>query len=305
MQTFRAVRPGEEPPAFRRVPCTGPSEAAAESDVPAWISPWGVASLCCAALALITSTALGIRWLTLLVAAVGIIVVVVGVYSTGESRDTKDRVWLSVGGGLNGLVLCVALFVPGLLNSWWWIDTSAPTNDPNHQVVVPYDDPLAPGRQPVDDEWADAASEAVRQNDALVRLQSVKIGPLKGRGSRKYLLVHFRLANCGREQIIKFDGFVNNAHRLVLTSESGQAYPLLEQRKRKPTKAPAVFEESSESAFELLPTMPQDLLLVFEAPPSSFEPLRLEVPSSAWGRNGVCRLRIAAPFEFVLPGKKP
>jgi len=111
------------------------------------------------------------------------------------------------------------------------------------------------------------------------------------------VLVHLRLANCKHERTIPVEGFGSDTHRPVLTDETGRSYTFLEQRPRKPAKGDPVFEASGPRAAKLSSLARQDYLLVFSPAPSKFEVLKLELPASAWGRDGVCKLRIPRPFD--------
>ena len=48
-----------------------------------------------------------------------------------------------------------------------------------------------------------------------------------------------------------------------------------------------------------------DVLLVFDYPLPQLEAVKLQVPSSAWGRTGICRFRINGAFEAPLPEATP
>jgi hypothetical protein len=60
-------------------------------------------------------------------------------------------------------------------------------------------------------------------------------------------------------------------------------------------EGPPAFEDVGDQAVELKEDDRQDLLLLFEAP-SRVEILKLEVPTSAWGRDGRCKFHIAGLF---------
>jgi hypothetical protein len=93
-----------------------------------------------------------------------------------------------------------------------------------------------------------------------------------------------------------------------LKDESGQVYNLVEQQKRvRAGQRDPYYETIKEpTVFELRPhsmTVSQDLLLVFAEAglAKDFKPLQLEVPCSAWGRQGTCKFRIAAPYKSRFP----
>jgi hypothetical protein len=199
--------------------------------MPAWASPWGLAAFGFGVLGLFLAAIVQIRLLTVVLAALGLAALTRGWVVTKGKRQTKDQVWLSLGGVLCGGLFLLSVFAPGILNHRWAIDTAVARIDPNKLEVA------ARGRldekKPLTaDDWVDAATEVIFQHDAVVRLESVKVGPLEDKGAASYLLVHFRLVNIGREQIIKFQGFSNPSHLPVLKDNSGRSYAFLEQRPR-------------------------------------------------------------------------
>jgi hypothetical protein len=127
----------------------------------------------------------------------------------------------------------------------------------------------------------------------------------------RYLLVHLRLAICRRENTITVEGFGSDKPPPALTADGGHSHTFREARPRKPARGTVpVFDPSTPQAATLGPGAPgpfppeyQDYLLVFTAPPSRFEPARLEVPASAWGGNGACRFRLSGLFDLV--NRKP
>jgi hypothetical protein len=309
-QSFEAVDPDKEPPPppapvaahQAAVELEDEEEEEQEAAIPSWINPWGAAAFGLATLALLQATLVGFRFLTVLLALAGSVLVGLGIRATGEDRKTRDQVWFYISGVLNGAILILALFLPGVLNSWWALDRPAPSKDPNKLVLVPRDKTQEEGQPLGADDWADASTEAIRQDDVLVRVESVKVGPVADKGTDSRLLVHLRLANVGQGKPIPFEGF-GGKHEPKLTDESGGSFAFQEQRLRKPARGAPVFEASGPRTVEVQPMVPQDVLLIFEAPPKT-EGLRLEIPSSAWGRKGVCKLRIPALFDSGLPEKK-
>ncbi len=260
-----------------------------------WVSPWGLAVCGVAALATVQATVLGLRFLTVGLAAVGLVLLVVGLGATREERRPRDKVWLTLGGILNGAVLILTLILPGLLSEQWAIDTPVSAPDMNARVLVPHNRPLEEGKPMGEDDWADAATEAIRQEDLLVRVESVKVGALPGQGG-ECLLIHLRLGNC-RKDIIPLEGFSPSGHAPKLSDDAGGSYTLREVRRRRPARGEPVFEAGADRATELLADAYQDYLLAYTPPPSRFGTLKLEVPAAAWGRQGVCRLRISGLFD--------
>jgi hypothetical protein len=258
------------------------------------VNVWGLAGSVLGALAVITASVVGVWALTVLLAVLGLAAVAWGWVATREERHTRDRVWLSLGGVLSGGVLLLALACSGLLNPRWPADVAVAASDPNKLELADRGNPDV--RQPLGDgEWADAATQAIRQDDVLVRLESAQAGPVSGRGSTSYLLIHFRLANIGRTQDIPFEGFSKHTHAPVLKDGAGRSFAFLEQRPRLVARGDPVFGEPGPQSLSVTATVKAESLLVFELP--SPGPWFLEVPASAWGRDGMCRLRIKGYFD--------
>jgi len=270
---------------------------------PEWVSPWGAAAFVAATLALLQAQLLGLRLLTLGLAVLGLVLVGLGVQATQEDRETKDRVWFYLAGAMNGVILVLALFLPGVLNTWWGLDTPVPRANLNAQVLVPRDLPLDNGTPLAATEAAEAATEGIRQEDVFVCVESVKVGPLPGTKTPSYLLVHLRLATC-RAGTFRVEGFDQGERRPVLTDESGTSYPFQEQRRRREAQGAPVFEVlSGPLPLEVKAGRYLGLLLVFTAPPSGFGPLNLELPAAVWGRKGICKFHISQPFVAPDPKK--
>lgn len=269
--------------------------------LPAWISPWGGAAFLVTTLAVVQAHLMGIWILTLALAALGSLVVFLGFRATEEVRQTRDKVWLAMAGALSGVVLVLTVFAPGILYSRWAIDTPVARSNPNEMVLVPREKQGEKGSPLSPEEWVDAATEGIRQDDMFIRVESVKIGPLQGTTGPPRLQIHLRLANT-KTETITVPGFDSSERRPVLTDDSGRSYEFLEQRRRRPARGAPVFEAPGPQPGELLPNSNLDHLLVFSAPPSGFVPLKLTVPTSAWGRKGECKFRISQPL--VAPGPK-
>jgi hypothetical protein len=285
-----------------------PVQSAPSPEAPARafaINPWGLAGFSLAAAALLLVSLGHWRFLAIVLAIVGVLAVVLGVVANLDQRPSARRgLWLGLGGAVSGIALVLVMFFPQLLNAYWGIDFGVPQANPNQQVLVP----RHPGKEEkplADGEWADAVAEAVRQDDVLVRLESVQSAEEVGaKPPKKNLLVHLQLVHLGHERKIKFAGFSSDGSQPVLTDASGDSYSFREERLRKPAKGAAVFEAGYRpKTLYLLPTGHLDVLLMFEAP-LSFEALYLEVPASAWGRSGTCRFRIARFFATRPPEVK-
>ncbi len=277
-----------------------------------WTNYWGLASLACAAVGVLQAFALRMyapRWLTTWLAILGLLCVAGGLWTLRKKIQNNDRVWFTIGGCLNVLVLLIMLLAPGVLNYWWDLDKPVAKTDPNHLMKAPYDRPRE--SKPLEgDEWLDAHAQAYVQDDAYIRIESVKVDVLPDKGSAKYVQIHLRLANFRSGSLIMFEGFPEGKHTPVLTDEAGRTYQFVEQRERERNRTGILKFLPIEEAkvFELAPSSAgatskryssQDLLLIFSpgAADPLDSPLQLELPCSAWGRQGTCKFRISALYK--------
>jgi hypothetical protein len=263
--------------------------------MPAWVSPWGLAAFLLGTAALLAASLIGERLVTLLLSAGGLTAVVLGRRATGAERKTSDGAWLALGGAMSGLVLCLTIISPGVLNNRWAIDFAVPQADPDEQVVVPLNKPRDQGTVLTADDWVDAAKEAIRQDELLLNVESVRVGPLADKGPGAYVAVHLQFANIG-SATINFQGFDREKNLPVLTDTSGSSYAFVEQRQRTPASGEVVFGPPKRGGMALSPTKHQGYLLVFEAPALGFQTLKMELPASAWGRKGTYQFLVSKPF---------
>jgi hypothetical protein len=293
------------PPAVPAVFSPTVANAPAEGPGPGWVSWWGLSAASLASLAVLFVSVPRWRLPALALATLGLAVVLFGLLATLEGRKASDCVWLTLGGIANAAVLFLVLVAPEIFNGLWVIDTAVPRTDPDQQVLMARDQSRE-DRVLVDGQWADAADDAIRQDDLLLRVQSVQVGPQPEdrakRPAARFLLVHLRLLNVGHERTIQLAGFAEDTHRPTLTDDRGRPLAFLEQRYRKPARGPAVFETGPRpGSVPLVPTGHVDALLIFEAPLTPAGALQLELPAAAWGGKGVCRVRITRFFEAVPP----
>jgi hypothetical protein len=243
------------------------------------------------AIAMALASLVGTRWLTIAISVLGGLTAAFGSWKTRANRQLRDRVWFVTTGALSALTILLIFVAPGFLNSRWAIDKRIPKADPNQLTVVPRNKPMEKGRPLSKDETVDAATEAVRQDDVVVLIDSVKIGEVAGKGDTLYLLVQFRVVNAGQGQSISLEGFAE--HQPHLSDSAGRAFAFVEQRLKQIKDRAVVFVEwSGRQSVEIPPRGAQDILLIFESPPGA-EDLQLEVSSAAWGRRGTCKFRIA------------
>ncbi len=319
--TFRADAVGEEegistapspapigksaPAGIKPAPARAPAPVAAddEDEEGSWISPWGAAAFVAVTLALIQASVPGVRALTLALAVLGLFLVGLGIWATRGDRQRKDWVWFSLTGALSMGVLLAALAFRGrLLNERWAQDTEIPPENPEMLRAVARSMPraLEEGKPMGAEDWADAEAEAVRQGDVLVRVESVKVGPISGKGDTPYLQVVLRVTNCKPERTFTVEGFSKD--QPTLTDDAGHLCAFVEQRPRRQSRGnEPVFDPTHSGVAELAPLdrPSQDYLLVFASPPATFQSLKLEVPAAPWGRSGVCRLRINRLFDLL------
>jgi hypothetical protein len=131
------------------------------------------------------------------------------------------------------------------------------------------------------------------------------MGEVEGRGAKRFLLLRVRVSSVGYEGALTFEGFGADKHRPTLRGAAGESYAFREQRPRKVPAGGIVFLAATPQPVVIQPTRFLEYQLVFEPPPTNFSPLILELPASAWGRNGVCKYRIDRLFEPNFPvGKK-
>jgi len=255
------------------------------------VNPYGAVAVALAALATTSATLVGVRAVTIVLVILGLLVVAVGLVAGKANRDRKakdrDRVWFTLGGALNGVVLLLVLLRPGWLNSFWALDTEVNEPNPQQFVAVPRPQPFSAGRLLTADDWVDASKDAIRQDNVAVRIESVKSG---SRGGTPCLQIHLLIIN-GRTEVLKIAGF--SEHKPVLTDGSGRSFALLKSQKRIYGEGPPVFEDIVEQGVELKVDNAKDYLLLFELPPSS-DLLKLEIPTLAWGREGRCQFDITA-----------
>lgn len=254
------------------------------------VNPYGAVAVALATLASVSAVLVGVRMVTIVLVILGLLVVAFGFVVRKEERERKDSVWFALGGALNGLVLLLVLFRPAWLNSFWGLDVK--TNEPTIQqmIVVPRKQPYADGKLLTADDWVDATNDAIRQGKVVVRIESVKKGL---RGNTPCLQVHLQIANFGTE-VLPISGF--SGDQPALTDSSGRSYAFLKPQKRIYAEGPvASFEDIVDKTFDLKVDCSQDYQLLFEMP-SRVDLLKLEVPASAWGREGRCKFEITSLF---------
>lgn len=274
-----------------------------DEETEGWISPWGVSAFCLATLALFSSSLFGSRILSVSLALLGLAAVGAGLAVTVGKRLPRDRAWFYISGGANLGVLGLIFFAGGLLNRLWEIDATVSKPDPDLFVALPISQENRKARTLNPEDWVDPVSEAILQGNVFFRIMSVQAGPLVKDG-QPFLLVQFRIAGRGNEKPIVFDGFRKDKHQPQLKDMTGRSIAFLEQRKRKLPAGGLVFLSAAPAKAEIRSSKFLDYELVFELPPGDLPHLHLELPASAWGRNGVCRFIVTGLFEPFVPEPK-
>jgi putative heme-binding domain-containing protein len=237
------------------------------------LNPWGLAAVCLGALALLLASLVDQRVPTLALAGVGVAAVVLGL-ALGRRRRV-DLVALALGGALSGGVLAVGVCAPGLLNRRWGMDVPVTEPDPNLLRAVARERPDEE-RELADDEWVDAATEVILQNDMMIEVKAAQVNRLPERRATRVVFVHLLVSQYRPGRAMPELSFGKGKPEPVLTDDSGQSYRFLGHRTK---RASTMIRRSI------------DEWLVFELPPTDAV-LNLEIPTAAWGRKGVCRFRI-------------
>jgi hypothetical protein len=270
-----------------------------ESSLPSWASLWGLSAFVLGGLGLLLASLLAKRWVTIGVSSLGVAVAVMGIPMAWNRPAKKHRVWLGLGATMSSAVLILAIFAPEYLSNWMALDRSVATKDMDQQVAIPRELVRDKGRPLAAEDWTDAVSEAIRQEDIVLRVESADNGQVSGRDDRT-VNIHIRLSNLGA-QTIAFAGFAGDKHPLVLSDDGGRTYRFVEQRPKTPARGAPVFDAPSTQGGDLAMGEKLDYLLVFTGQPVGSQALKLEVPASAWGRKGTCKLRIPRLFRAELP----
>jgi hypothetical protein len=164
-------------------------------------------------------------------------------------------------------------------------------------VKVPRDIPKSNGTPLTAEDWVDTATDAIRQETVVIRLEFVKYEIIPDKGDKIYLQLYLRLFNAGHDKAIPLEGF--GAEKVTLKDDGGHVYPLVEVRPRKQlANAPPTFVAGPPESV-VIPTRYVDQLLIFEAPPTQpAVPLRLELNAALWGRKGTAKLLISKYFDL-------
>lgn len=262
--------------------------------LPSWINAWGVIAFFLAALALLVAAFALPRFLSISLAVLGLATALIGLMAQREESHLKDRVWLALGGVGSGLLLLLALFAPSWLSVRWGMDFDVPEPDRNKLVMVSRDN-RTELKELSSGDRVDAETNAIRQGDVLVRVESA-IVERPAEKEQPVLLITLHIANVGQLHNIPYDGQASGEHRAIVRDSRGKELQSRELKDKDKHRAHPIGKVS------ILPTHEVKDVVVRESPWSGTSHLELDVPSAAWGREGVCRFTI--PSTFVVHSKR-
>lgn len=259
------------------------------SSLPAWINGWGAIAFFLASLGLLFAAFTFPRLVTISLAALAFLVSLAGVLPSIPEWKTKDGVWLLLGGGASALLLLLSLLRPGWLNSRWGMDFAVPEPDKNKQVLVSRD-----GKTIVRDlsggEWVDADTNAIRQGDLFIRVESVVVDRVLEK-DQPGLLITLQITNESQLHQVLYRGQASGESSAIVRDSRGK-----ELQQRNP--GPGAKKSLPIKTASILPFHDLKDFLLFEPPWSGTGHLELELPAAAWGREGVCKFKI--PQTFVV-----
>jgi hypothetical protein len=209
-----------------------------------------------------------------------------------------------------GLATALCLAVLFLAGSWRDLRGPLPTHsslDPDRPIVVStVGHGMTPSKNAAADDWVDAGTGMVQQNDVRVRLLSAavdvvpyKTPPTDPAAGPKRLLLKLRLSSVNYTQPVNYETWADAAlptgkHEPRLKDNLDRAYPRLAPG------ADAAVTGMSGNTY-LTAWRPAEDLLIFEAPPlDQVQFLLLELPASAIGGKGAFRLKIP---RYIIAGK--
>lgn len=291
--------PEPEPPAPPTPSPTGaPSLAAFDfpepppppepSSLPPWINPWGVFAFFLAAVAMLLAAFALPRWLSLSFAALGLLLGLVGAVVPREEWKIKDAIWLALGGGGCALLVFLGLLRPAWLNDRWARDFVVPEPDANQQMEVSWNNETEIKELHGDDR-VDAATHAIRQGGLLIRVDSVEEKRLT-KNDPPVLLITLHIENVGQLHIVTYHGQGGDGPKAVARDSRGKEL----QRRDLGSEAKTLGQCKTVT---VLPTHEVKDIIAVEAPWSGTAHVELDLPSAAWGREGVCKFTIPTHFS--------
>jgi hypothetical protein len=264
------------------------------SSLPGWINVWGVLAFFLASLALLMASLTLPRWLAISLAGLGLLLSLAGVVASREEWRIKDSVWLALGGCFSGVLLLLAALTPSWLNVRWGMDFDVPEPDRNQQVMVSRDN-KTDVKELTGGDRVDAETNAIRQGDLLIRVESAVVDRVTEKGPPA-LLITLHIANVGPLHTIAYHGQAGGEHRAVVRDSRGKEL----QRRDLGTQARKAGQLATAT---ILPNHEVKDLVAVEAPWTGTVHIELDLPAAAWGREGVCKFTIPRSF-IVHKGRK-
>jgi hypothetical protein len=254
---------------------------------PGWVNAGGAIALFLASLGLLGAAFTLPRLATVALAGLGVLVGLAGAVAARAQWQLKDTVWLCLGAGGNGVLLILALFLPGWLNARWGMDFAVPEPDLNKQIMISRDN-QSEVKEVTGGERVNAESNAIRQGDMLIRVESAAIDRVQG-VDQPLLLISLTIASVGHLHTVTYNGQARGGQGAVVRDSRGKELPRrdLGAQAKKAGQAGTVV---------VLPTHEVKDVLAVEAPWSGTAYVELDLPASAWGRTGVCQFTLPATF---------
>jgi hypothetical protein len=288
-----AIAPASEPPSpppAPRIPFATPPLAfpaapppPSDSSLPEWINVWGVLAFSLAALAMLFAALTLPRWLVLPLAGLGFLLGLIGAAVQLNEWKLKDGIWLALGGGGCGLLLLIGLSRPDWLSGRWGRDFVVPASDSGNLLMVSRSN-AAESKEMRSDDRADAAMYAIRHGDLLVRLERAEVQQPTN-NEPPILLIALHVENAGQVHIITYHGQGSGKYPAVVRDSRGKELPRrdLGTEAEKRGQIPTV---------TILPAHEINDLIAVEAPWPGTAHVHVDLPSAAWGREGVCQFTI-------------
>lgn len=282
----------QAPPRAVAVVFPQPPPPLSESSMPGWINAWGVFAFSLAALAMLLGAFALPRWLALCFIGLGLLLGLIGLGMPREQWKLKDGIWLALGGGGCGVLLLIGLLRPGWLSERWPRDFEVPEPDADKQIMVSRHN-ASEVKELQGNDRVDATTYAIRQGDILVRIERAEVKQVAPNGP-PVLFIVLRIANAGPLHMFTYRGQAGGQQGAVARDSRGvelQRRELEAESKKRGQIGTVVLLPLHEVT---------DLLAVVPPWPGSAR-VEVDLPSAAWGREGVCRFTI--PSAFIVRGK--
>jgi hypothetical protein len=258
------------------------------SSLPPWINVWGVLAFTLAAAAMLFAAFSLPRYLALSLAGLGVLLGLVGAVVPRDEWKLKDAVWLALGGGFCASLLLLGFTHPEWFNNRWGRDFEVQGPDENAKYEVSLDNETEikelKGNEPVD-----ASKHAIRQGVLLIRLEKAEVKRI-GKSGTTVLLVTLHLENVGQRYIVDYRGQGGGELEIIARDSLGKTL----QRRELGSEAEKLGQIRGAV---ILPTHSVKDRIAVEAPWPGTAHVEIDIPSSAWGREGVCQFTI--PNQWI------